>query len=74
MCCVLDVYEAFPLTSLEVANGLLLAFFHAIRDKDPVSNNDPTRRNDEWSNFCGTAQMGEDVGVSTDLNSPLSTL
>ena len=45
----------------QVADGLLLAFLHAIRDKDPVANNDPTKRNEEWSNYCGTANMGEDV-------------
>ncbi|CAD6577881.1 MAG: hypothetical protein TREMPRED_002057, partial [Tremellales sp. Tagirdzhanova-0007] len=43
-----------------VADGLLLAFFHAIRDKDPIGNNDPNRQHEEWSNFCGTTNMSED--------------
>ena len=38
-----------------------MAFFHAIRDKDPVGNNDPARRNEEWTNWCGTASMPDDV-------------
>jgi hypothetical protein len=45
----------------QIADGLLLAFFHAIKDKDPVANNDPSKRNEEWSNYCGTANMSEDV-------------
>lgn len=45
-----------------MADGLLLAFFHAIKDVDPVANNDPARAHEGWSNFCGTASMPEDVG------------
>lgn len=43
---------------------MLLAFFHAIRDKDPKANNDPQKQHEEWSNYCGTAMMGEDVSES----------
>jgi hypothetical protein len=45
----------------EVADGMLLAFFHAITDLDPIANNDPNRRAEGWSNFCGTANMDADV-------------
>jgi len=40
---------------------MLLAFFHAIRDKDPKANNDPQKQHEEWTNYCGTAMMAEDV-------------
>lgn len=37
---------------------LLLAFFHAAKDKDPDSNNDiKKKQEDEWTNFCGTQNM-----------------
>ena len=49
-----------PLTE-QVADGLLLAFFHAIKDKDPVANNDPNRRHEGWSNFCGAVSFGDEV-------------
>ncbi|ORX38454.1 hypothetical protein BD324DRAFT_358459 [Kockovaella imperatae] len=55
-----DEYLILDLVLNWVADGLLLAFFHAIRDKDPVANNDPARRNDEWTNYCGTASIGDD--------------
>ncbi|WOO77249.1 Biofilm regulator 1 [Vanrija pseudolonga] len=42
-----------------VADGLLLAFFHAIKDMDPAANNNPHRRHLGWSNFCGTDVMPE---------------
>ncbi|GFZ50895.1 hypothetical protein JCM24511_08653 [Saitozyma sp. JCM 24511] len=45
-----------------IADGVLLAFFHAIRDTDAVANNDPHRKDQGWSNFCGTAHMaGEQI-------------
>lgn len=40
-----------------VADGLLLAFFHAIKDKDPQANNDPQRKHEGWSNYCGARTM-----------------
>ncbi|KAK8854676.1 hypothetical protein IAR55_003415 [Kwoniella newhampshirensis] len=43
-----------------VADGLLLAFFHAIKDKDPDSNNDPAKAHEEWSNWCGTKMLGNE--------------
>ncbi|ORY35717.1 hypothetical protein BCR39DRAFT_511725 [Naematelia encephala] len=55
-----DEYLIIDLVLNWVSDGILLAFFHAIRDKDPVANNDPTRSHEEWSNYCGTANMGED--------------
>ncbi|KAL1413355.1 hypothetical protein Q8F55_001114 [Vanrija albida] len=42
-----------------VADGLLLAFFHAIKDMDPATNNNPHRRHLGWSNYCGTDNMPE---------------
>jgi hypothetical protein len=47
----------------QIADGLLLVFFHAIKDTDPMANNDPNRREEGWSNFCGTANMGDEVGT-----------
>ncbi|OWZ37758.1 hypothetical protein C356_04532 [Cryptococcus neoformans c45] len=55
-----DEYIILDLVLNWVATGLLLAFFHPIRDKDPVANNDPKRANEEWSNWCGTKFMGDD--------------
>jgi hypothetical protein len=43
-----------------VADGLLLAFFHAIKDFDPQANNDPNRRHEGWSNFCGSVGMTDE--------------
>ncbi|TXT10206.1 uncharacterized protein COLE_04140 [Cutaneotrichosporon oleaginosum] len=43
-----------------VADGLLLAFFHAIKDFDPQGNNDPSRRHEGWSNFCGSVGMTDE--------------
>ncbi|BEI86371.1 hypothetical protein CcaverHIS002_0606580 [Cutaneotrichosporon cavernicola] len=40
-----------------VADGLLLAFLHAIKDFDPQANNDPSRQQEGWSNFCGSTGM-----------------
>lgn len=40
-----------------VADGLLLAFFHAIKDRDPQANNDPQRKHEGWSNYCGAGTM-----------------
>lgn len=57
----IEMNDCFIALTTQVADGLLLAFFHAIKDKDPVQNNDPSRSNDEWTNYCGTASMGEDV-------------
>ncbi|WVQ80147.1 hypothetical protein IAT38_002252 [Cryptococcus sp. DSM 104549] len=55
-----DEYLILDLVLNWVADGLLLAFFHSIKDKDPVGNNDPKRSHEEWSNWCGTRFMGED--------------
>ncbi|RXK35270.1 hypothetical protein M231_07468 [Tremella mesenterica] len=55
-----DEYLILDLVLNWVADGLLLAFFHAIKDKDKVANNDPLRKNEEWSNFCGTAFMSDE--------------
>ncbi|KAL7422207.1 hypothetical protein Q5752_002853 [Cryptotrichosporon argae] len=55
-----DEYLIIDLVLNWVADGLLLAFFHAIKDKDPVANNDPMRAHEEWTNFCGTAEMPGD--------------
>ncbi|ODO11145.1 hypothetical protein I350_01748 [Cryptococcus amylolentus CBS 6273] len=45
---------------LNWAKGMLLAFFHSIKDKDPVGNNDPKRAHEEWSNWCGTKYMADE--------------
>ncbi|WVQ95069.1 hypothetical protein IAU59_002161 [Kwoniella sp. CBS 9459] len=55
-----DEYLILDLVLNWVANGLLLAFFHAIKDKDPVANNDPRRNLEGWSNWCGTREMSDD--------------
>lgn len=55
-----DEYLVLDLVLNWAADGLLLAFFHAIRDKDTAANNDPARSREEWSNFCGTAHMPEE--------------
>ncbi|WVN86251.1 uncharacterized protein L203_101412 [Cryptococcus depauperatus CBS 7841] len=55
-----DEYIVEDLVLNWAADGLLLAFFHSIRDKDPVANNDPKRANEEWSNWCGTWYMGDE--------------
>ncbi|KAK6910787.1 hypothetical protein I203_104820 [Kwoniella mangroviensis CBS 8507] len=55
-----DEYLILDLVLNWVADGLLLAFFHAIKDKDPVLNNDPRLSHEEWSNWCGTRVMPED--------------
>ncbi|WVR09500.1 hypothetical protein IAU60_006568 [Kwoniella sp. DSM 27419] len=55
-----DEYIILDLVLNWVANGVLLAFFHAIKDKDPVANNDPRRSHEEWNNWCGTREMSED--------------
>lgn len=39
---------------------MLLAFFHAIKDFDPQANNDPNRRHEGWSNFCGSVGMTDE--------------
>ncbi len=54
------MYRLQELT-LQVADGLLLAFFHAIKDKDPIANNDPNCRHEGWSNFCGASGFPEEV-------------
>ncbi|KAK4688302.1 hypothetical protein P7C73_g1812, partial [Tremellales sp. Uapishka_1] len=58
-----DEYLILDIVLNWVADGLLLAFFHAIKDKDPARNNDPMHRHEEWSNFCGTANMPEEVSL-----------
>ncbi|WWC63411.1 uncharacterized protein I303_106012 [Kwoniella dejecticola CBS 10117] len=55
-----DEYLILDLVLNWVADGLLLAFFHAIKDKDPVANNDPRLLDAEWSNWCGTKVMPEE--------------
>ncbi|WWD19178.1 hypothetical protein CI109_103636 [Kwoniella shandongensis] len=55
-----DEYLILDLVLNWVAEGLLLAFFHAIKDKDPVVNNDPARSHEEWSNLCGTKSLGNE--------------
>ncbi|WWC71461.1 uncharacterized protein I206_105418 [Kwoniella pini CBS 10737] len=55
-----DEYLILDLVLNWVADGLLLAFFHAIKDKDPVANNDPHLHDAEWSNWCGTKVMPEE--------------
>ena len=47
--------------SAQACTGLILAFFHAIKDKDASQNNDITKRHEEWSNYCGTAAISEEV-------------
>lgn len=43
---------------------MLLAFFHATVDKDPTSNNDVNRKQEDlWTNFCGTAVMPDQVSL-----------
>ncbi|GMK57516.1 hypothetical protein CspeluHIS016_0403500 [Cutaneotrichosporon spelunceum] len=62
-----------------VADGLLLAFLHAIKDFDPQANNDPNRKNEGWSNFCGSAGMTEEniqtlqQSISTNVTPPSRT-
>ncbi|WVW85505.1 hypothetical protein I302_107543 [Kwoniella bestiolae CBS 10118] len=55
-----DEYLILDLVLNWVADGFLLAFFHAIKDKDPIGNNDPRLSHEEWSNWCGTRVMPED--------------
>ncbi|WWC90603.1 uncharacterized protein L201_005539 [Kwoniella dendrophila CBS 6074] len=55
-----DEYLILDLVLNWVADGLLLAFFHAIKDKDPVANNDPRLSHEEWTNWCGTKVMPEE--------------
>jgi len=55
-----DKYLHIDISVHWACNGLLLAFFHAAKDKDPQLNNDVRQReNDLWTNFCGTAVMPE---------------
>lgn len=62
-----------------VADGLLLAFFHAIKDMDPIANNDPKRRQEGWSNFCGSNTMPENqikalqAAVASNIPTPPRT-
>ncbi|WRT68518.1 uncharacterized protein IL334_005494 [Kwoniella shivajii] len=55
-----DEYLILDLVLNWVADGLLLAFFHAIKDKDPIANNDPSLSHEEWTNWCGTKVMPDD--------------
>jgi hypothetical protein len=48
---------------VQAADGLLLGFFHAIRDVDTRMNNDPAAKHLAWSNWCGTEHMPEDVSI-----------
>ena len=49
---------------VQAADGLLLAFFHAIKDMDPIANNDPARAHEGWSNFCRTIHMSDEVSLT----------
>ncbi|KAJ9119461.1 hypothetical protein QFC24_005694 [Naganishia onofrii] len=53
-------YLALDLSIHWACTGLILAFFHAIRDKDVKQNNDISKRHEEWSNYCGTAAISEE--------------
>ncbi len=46
--------------SYQACTGVILCFFHAIRDLDPVINNDPKQKDADWSNYCGTSNFTED--------------
>ncbi|KAG7528115.1 hypothetical protein FFLO_06407 [Filobasidium floriforme] len=49
-----DEYLILDLSLHWACDGLILAFFHAIKDKDKEMDNDPKLRHQEWSNYCGT--------------------
>ncbi|WVQ72101.1 hypothetical protein IAR50_001646 [Cryptococcus sp. DSM 104548] len=55
-----DMYIIEDVVLNWVAEGMLLAFFHSIKDKDPVANNDPKRSHEDWSNWCGTKYMADE--------------
>jgi hypothetical protein len=47
----------------QACDGLILAFFHAIKDKDKEMDNDPKLRHQEWSNYCGTPGFTDEVSA-----------
>lgn len=53
----------------QACDGLILAFFHAIKDKDKEGDNDPKLRHQEWSNYCGTPGFTDEVSKSITVRS-----
>lgn len=71
-----DEYLVLDIVINWAADGLLLAFFHAIKDMDPIANNDPARAHEGWSNFCRTIHMSDEAihsmseGISLTVRLP----
>jgi hypothetical protein len=69
-----DEYIIIDLVVNWAADGLLLAFFHVIKDKDSVANNDPARRHEGWSNLCGAVSFGDEAVQTLQRNIAASVM
>ncbi|KAL7417192.1 hypothetical protein BDY24DRAFT_162440 [Mrakia frigida] len=55
-----DHYLALDLVLNAAGEGLILAFFHAIVDKDEAQDKDESKKS-EWTNWCGTPFITTDM-------------